>query len=406
MFKKLENIPIWQRNMYVLWVGVFLTGAGLSMVNPFLSLYIDTLGKFTKSELSLYSGGTFAISFLMMAIVSPLWGKLADSKGRKKMILRAGIGMGIVFIGMSLVGNVWQLIALRALQGAFGGFISNSNALIASETPMKRSGYAMGVMMTGSTAGTLLGPLFGGMMADAFGYRYSFMLTGTLIFISTILVLFMVKEEFTPVERGHSLSRKEVFSMLKYPGVMKGLFFTTMMIMAVNQSINPILALFVRELNHNGSNTAFLAGIVAATPGVAALIAAPRLGRIGDHLGTSKIMMFGFVLAFIVFLPMGWVSAVWQLAALRFFIGISDSTMMPALQTLITKTTPHEVVSRMFAYNQSYQAMGSVVGPIIGAVATSFFDYRGVFIISGIIIGINGIWFRHNTKPLREDGIA
>ncbi|MCM0582823.1 MFS transporter [Weissella diestrammenae] len=406
MLKKLEQFPIWQRNMYVLWVGVFLTGAGLSMVNPFLSLYIDTLGNFTKSELSLYSGATFAISFLMMAIVSPLWGKLADLKGRKKMILRAGIGMSIVFIGMSAVSNVWELMLLRALQGAFGGFISNSNALIASETPLERSGYAMGVMMTGSTAGTLLGPLFGGMMADAFGYRYSFMLTGGLILLSTILVLLLVKEVFVPVKRGETLSRQAVFKTLKYPGVMKGLFFTTMMIMTVNQSINPILALFVRELNHHGSNTALLAGIVAATPGVAALIAAPRLGRLGDKLGTSKVMMFGFGLAFIVFLPMGWVSAVWQLAALRFFIGISDSTMMPALQTLITKTAPHEVVSRMFAYNQSYQAMGSVIGPIIGAVATSFFDYRGVFIISGLIIGINGIWFRYNTRQLREDGIA
>ncbi|WP_041942391.1 multidrug efflux MFS transporter [Weissella koreensis] len=405
---KIKTMPVWQRNMYILWIGVFLTGIGLSMVTPFLSLYINTLGHYSKSMLSLYSSLAFSGSYLTMAIASPFWGRLADTKGRKKMIVRAGLAMGVAFFLMGLVTNVWQLILLRAIQGALGGFTSNANALIASETPIDRSGYSMGIMMTGSTAGTLLGPLIGGVLADTVGYRFSFTLTGGLILAATVLVIFWVKEEFSPKakEEQQTLSRKEVFAMLPYPRVMWGFFITTMMIMAVNQSINPILALFVQELTHNANNTAFLAGLVAATPGVASLIFAPQLGRLGDKYGTSKVMLSGFILGVIVFLPMGWVSAVWQLAALRFFVGITDSTMMPSIQTLITKTTPHEVVSRMFAYNQSFQSLGSVAGPIIGAVATGLFDYQGVFIISALIIGINGLWFHHNTKVLRQDGIA
>lgn len=403
---KIKAMPIWQRNMYILWAGVFLTGIGLSMVTPFLSLYINTLGHYSKNMLSLYSSLAFSGSYLTMAIASPLWGRLADTKGRKKMIVRAGLAMSVVFLLMSLVTNVWQLILLRAIQGALGGFTSNANALIASETPIERSGYSMGIMMTGTTAGTLLGPLIGGILADTVGYRFAFTLTGSLILIATILVIFWVKETFAPKQQQQPLPRKAVFAMLPYPQVMWGFFITTMMIMAVNQSINPILALFVQELNHNSNNTAFLAGLVAATPGVASLIFAPQLGRLGDKYGTSKVMLSGFILGVVVFLPMGWVSAVWQLAALRFFVGITDSTMMPSIQTLITKTTPHTVVSRMFAYNQSFQALGSVAGPIIGAIATGLFDYRGVFIISALIIGINGLWFHHNTKSLRKDGIA
>ncbi|QIL50873.1 multidrug efflux MFS transporter [Weissella coleopterorum] len=403
---KIKNMPVWQRNMYILWIGVFLTGIGLSMVIPFMSLYINTLGHYSKRMLSLYSSLAFSGSYLTIAISSPLWGRLADMKGRKKMIVRAGLGMGIVFFLMSLVTNVWQLILLRAVQGALGGFTSNANALIASETPTERSGYSMGIMMTGSTAGMLLGPLIGGVLADTIGYRFAFTLTGGLILIATILVIFWVKEVVVPKKRRQPLQRKEIFSSLPYPKVMWGFFITTMLIMAVNQSINPILALFVQELNHGSNNTALLAGLVAAMPGVASLIFAPQLGRLGDRYGTSKIMLGGFILGVVVFLPMGWVSAIWQLATLRFFVGIIDSTMMPSIQTLITKTTPHEVVSRMFAYNQSFQALGSVAGPIIGAVATGLFDYRGVFVISALIIGINGVWFHHNTKILRQDGIA
>ena len=122
-----DSEPIWQQNVFVLWFGVFMTGVALSEVMPFLSLYIDTLGTFSKNQLSFYSGAVFAISFLVTAIVSPFWGKLADRKGRKLMLLRAALGMSIVLFLMGNVTNVWQLLFLRALQGGMGGFISNAN---------------------------------------------------------------------------------------------------------------------------------------------------------------------------------------------------------------------------------------------------------------------------------------
>ena len=104
--RRLSGLPTWQRNLYVLWFGVFMTGIGFSEVMPFLSLYVDTLGHFTKNQLTFYSGAAFAITFLMTAIVSPFWGKLADSKGRKLMLLRASLGMAIVFLLMGVAQNI------------------------------------------------------------------------------------------------------------------------------------------------------------------------------------------------------------------------------------------------------------------------------------------------------------
>ena len=83
-------------------------------------------------------------------------------------------------------------------------------------------------------------------------------------------------------------------------------------------------------------------------PGIATMLAAPRFGQLGDRIGTHRIMLIGFTLAFSFMLPTCFVTAVWQLAILRFMIGISDATMLPAVQTLLTKTTPTQVTSRIF----------------------------------------------------------
>lgn len=380
-----------------------MTGIGFSEVMPFLSLYVDTLGDFTKSQLTFYSGLTFSITFLMTAIISPFWGKLADSRGRKLMLIRASLGMAIVFFLMGAVQNVWQLIFLRAMQGLFGGFISNSNAMIATQTPKEQSGYALGTLVTGVTGGQLLGPFIGGVLASLVSYRLAFIITGIIFLLVFLLVATLVKEEFTPVPKGESLSRKEVFAQLSYPKLTIGLFTTTFIIQIVNQSISPIISLFVRELNNGAGSTTLWAGLVAAMPGIATMLAAPRFGQLGDRIGTHRIMLMGFSLAFIFMLPTGFVTAVWQLAILRFMIGISDATMLPAVQTLLTKTTPTQVTSRIFAYNQSFQSLGSVAGPIMGTFVAMFFDYSGIFIASALLIVVNACLFFYRTKSLKGD---
>ncbi|MDD6416063.1 MAG: MFS transporter, partial [Lactobacillus porci] len=124
----MNKTPIWKRNLHVSAVSVFLAGIAFSEVTPFLSLYIDSLGKFSHQQLSFWSGAIFSVVFIVAALISPMWGRLADKKGRKPMILRASLGMSIVFALMGLAQNVWQLLFLRGMQGVFAGFISNSNA--------------------------------------------------------------------------------------------------------------------------------------------------------------------------------------------------------------------------------------------------------------------------------------
>lgn len=394
--------PTWQKNLIVLWFGTFMAGIGFSLVMPFMSLYIDSLGSYSNQQLNFWSGITFSSTFLITAIVSPLWGRLADQKGRKLMLLRASLGMAIVISLMGNVGNVYQLIGLRLLQGVFSGYISNATALVATGTPREKSGQVLGTLATGAVTGNLLGPLVGGVTASIFGYRLTFFITGSILFLVFLLSLFFVHEEFTPVEKNDMLPAKEIFHSLKYPHVVIGMFVTTLIIQASNNSISPIISLYIRQLMHNHGNVTLVSGIIASIPGIATLIAAPRFGRLGDKIGSEKILGIGLIFAMLVFLPMSIVTNVWQLAFLRFLVGISDACLLPAVQALITKYSPQEAAGRIFSYNQSFQAAGNVVGPMIGSSVSSIFGYRGVFISTSALVLTNYLLVHRNTKEISE----
>jgi DHA1 family multidrug resistance protein-like MFS transporter len=393
--------PQWQQNLYVLWFGCFMTGMGFSLVLPFMSLYVDTLGKFTHMQLNFWSGLTYSATYLVTAIVSPWWGRLADRKGRKLMLLRASAGMAIIIGSMAFVTNVYQLVALRALQGVVSGFISNANALIATSAPRNKSGQALGTLSTGGVTGQMIGPLLGGSIAGFFGYRVTFLITALLLTTSFLLCLFFVHETFEPVEKGQQQPAKTIIQQLPQPQLIIGMFVTTMFIMAANNSISPIIALFVRELMHGNGNVPLISGIVAALPGIATLIAAPQFGKLGDRIGTQRILLLGLIFATIVYLPQGFVTNVWQLAVLRVFVGISDAALLPAVQTILAKYSPHTIAGRIFSYNQSFQSVGQVSGPLIGSGISGFLGYNGVFFTTAALEFINFIWVWRSTKPLR-----
>lgn len=255
---------------------------------PFLPLYVEQLGVTGHSALNMWSGLVFSITFLFSAVASPFWGSLADRKGRKIMLLRSALGMAIVMMLMGLAQNIWQFLILRALLGLLGGFIPNANALIATQIPRQKSGWALGTLSTGAVSGALLGPLAGGFLADHWGLRTVFFLTASVLLVCFILTLFFIREQFVPVAKKEMLNARDVFSSLKSPKLVLSLFVTTMIIQVATGSIAPILTLYVRDLAGDVGNIAFISGMIASVPGVAALISAPRLGKLGDRIGPEK----------------------------------------------------------------------------------------------------------------------
>lgn len=390
--------PIWKRNIHFLALAVFIAGLAFSEFMPFLALYIETLGHFNHQLLNFWSGLIYASMFVVSALVSPWWGKLADRYGRRPMILRAGLGMAIVLSLMGAVNNVWQLLVLRLLQGFFSGFISNCNALIATETPKQHAGQALGFMASSVTAGTLLGPFLGGFIASFLGYRFTFFVTGGLLFISFLLTLRYVHEEgFKPISKADTPSFQTVVQQLRSPQLIAGLLLTTLIIQAANSSINPIVSLFVRELMHHTGNIVLIAGLVAALPGISNFLVALRLGALGDEVGTQKIILSGFIAASVLFFATALVQNVYQLGSLRFLIGFSDACLFPQVQTLLSKNAPEQLTGRLFSWNQSAMCIGNIAGPLLGSTISGAFNYSSVFLLTGLMVVINLLLFRSNV---------
>ena len=391
----------WKRNLLISWIGCFFTGASFSLVMPFIPLYIEELGA-PASQVPLLSGLAISITALAAAIVAPIWGNLADRKGRRLMMIRAAAGMTVTMGALAFVPNVYWLLVMRFFTGVLSGYIPNATALIAYQAPREKSGWASGTLATGAIAGNLIGPLMGGILAELLGMKNVFIITGMILFITLLLTIFLVKETFEPVEKKNLMSTKEILGQSTRRSVLFGLFFTSLILQLGMTSISPILTLYIRELSTDTGSVLFLSGLIVSVAGVSAVISSPYLGRLGDRIGNHKILLLGLVFSFCCFIPMGLVTAPWQLGVLRFLLGFSTGALMPSVNTLISKITPPEGVSRIFGYNQMFNNFGQVLGPLVGSAVAQAYSYSAVFFVTAGFVLLNIflslVNFRHDLK--------
>ena len=172
----------WRRNLWVCVGGSFPTIVGMTLLVPFLPLYVRELGASTDAEVLRWSGIAYGAPFFTAALTAPLWGVLGDRYGRKSMLIRASLGMTVAMSLIGLAQTVWQLVALRLLVGLLGGYSSAATILVAAQAPKERSGWALGVLSSGIMAGAVVGPLLGGVLPEVIGIRRTFFFTGALIF--------------------------------------------------------------------------------------------------------------------------------------------------------------------------------------------------------------------------------
>ncbi len=396
----------WKLNLIVLWIGQFLVNAGTTMITPFLALYLSQdLGVQGEHEIGIWAGLIFAANFLTSFIFQPIWGKLADRYGRKIMLLRSGFGMAIVIVLMGFARNPWELLLLRLLNGTISGFNPAAISLVSGTSPKARMGFAMGMMQSGVVAGTILGPLIGGSLADLVGFRPIFYITGTLILIASFLALFLVKENFNREEASHVpqvtvlQGLKELSNIPQLPA----LFAVTFLLQFAMVSPMSLLPLYVQKLHNSTVDIAFWAGAVIAVTGVSNMISSPILGKISDKIGAHRILTYALIGTALTLIPQAFVQSVWQLITVRFLMGIFMGGLLPSVNALIRSYTPDGMESRSFGFNSSTLALGNMLGAVIGGLLSGFIGIEGLFIISGCLLLLNTVWVRfklyaHNDK--------
>jgi MFS family permease len=385
-------MPIWKRNLYVCWFGMFVTGIGMSQIAPILPLYIKQLGVNDPGSISQFSGLAFGITFIVSAIFSPIWGIAADKYGRKPMLLRASLGMAVVIGSMGFAHNVYVLIGLRMLQGVITGYGTACTILIATQTDKEHSGWALGVLSTAMTSGSLIGPMVGGFIVEHLGMRSSFFIIGALMMIAFITTTLFVKESF--VRQDTKVPRfKEVWSSVPEKSLTITLFITFFVLTMAMYSIEPIITVYVAQLTQTTHYVALIAGIAFSASGLASIIAAPRLGKLSDQVGAHKVILVALIVAGILFIPQAFVRNPWQLAGLRFLFGLAAAGLSPSINALIKKITPDPLIGRVFGFSNSASYLGVFGGAVFGGQVAAWLGIRYVFFITSALLLINAVWF-------------
>lgn len=398
----MSGTPGWQRMLWILALAQLLSSVGFSMIFPFLPNYVTELGADSGISTVFWTGMVFSAQAITMSVASPLWGAVADRYGRKPMLVRAMLGAAVVVTLMGFVSNAEQLVLLRAIQGIVAGTVSAGNALVASLAPRNRTGYAMSLLQTANWGGVALGPLMGGILADQYGYASSFVITGILLFIGGLLVVFGVREKFVPVPRAE---RKSILGGWRQLLVKRGM--PTTFIARFTSSLGrgllvPILPLFVPLIMAGSEGVSTFTGLVIGVSSATGTVSSLLLGSLGDRTGHKRILIVSGVLSALSYLAMAFVTDSWQLLVLNALSGFATGGLMPALSALIASYAAEDEIGSAFGLDNSVMSAARAVSPLVAVGVASLFGYQAVFVIGALIFLATVIlsWLRlPDTNP-------
>ena len=381
----------WKKTFISAFTAQVLSILGFSFALPFLPFFIGDLGVTGGGEQAFWAGMVLSAAGLTFALSAPLWGILADRYGRKLMVCRAMFGGALVLLLMSFVQTVGQLMVCRLIQGALTGTVAASVALVASVVPQKRSGFALGMMQTAVFIGAAVGPFFGGVVADALGYRASFRFGGLLCLVGGLVVYFGIHEVFTaPQQRQNNHNRpgfKQIF-------LLRGFFVAVLIMFCVqfsNTMINPSFPLIVKEILPNTKNLNSVTGCVVATVALAAAFSAGVLGHVGDKLGHRKVLVGCCLVACLGSAGHYWAYSLNQLIVARILFGLAVAGMLPAANAMIHGITDQASLGKAYGLATSLSMLGVAAGPFTGGYLASLAGLRVPFLTAAVVQLILGL---------------
>jgi MFS family permease len=371
--------------MFVCLFGSFTTIVAMTLLLPFLPLYVAQLGVRNHAAIVQWSGIAYGATFFAAALVAPLWGRLADRYGCKLMLVRASLGMAVAMSLIGMAGNVWQLVALRLFTGFAGGYASGSTVLVATQTPKARVGWALGALSSGIMAGNLVGPLIGGLLPPLIGIRKTFWLAGGVIFITFLATSFLIREEPNAATKRAAKPRIG-WAAIPDKGPVIAMLVTGMLLMLANMSIEPIITVYVSQLVHDQSRVTLISGFAMSAAALGSILSASRLGRLADRVGHWNVLIGGLIAASLLLIPQAFVTAGWQLIFLRFLMGLALGGLLPCIASVIRHHVPDGAGGGVLGTSTSAQYAGQVIGPVAGGFIGGQFGMRPVFLATCLLL--------------------
>jgi DHA1 family multidrug resistance protein-like MFS transporter len=401
----------WKRNLAIIWVAELAAIAGFSVVQPFLPYYVQELGVTDLNQVELWSGALFAAQAITMTIFAPIWGSLADRYGRKMMVQRAMFGGAVILAAMGFVHNVQQLVILRAIQGMLTGTVAAATTLVASSVPRERSGYAMGLLQMAVWGGASVGALVGGLVADTWGYRAAFWVTGAILFVSGLVTWRFVEEDFRPAARAKGRPQDGFWYGLKLvvrDRDMVALFSVRLTMRMGILLMGPLLPLFIQSLVPASTRVASLAGLVSGVSAATSAVGAVTLGRASDRLGYRRVLLVCGLLTAVLFVPQFFVTTPLQLIVLQGAVGVVMSGVLASISALLANLAPDGRQGAVYGVDASVVSLANAVGPMLGASVAAAFGLRLPFLVAAgaLALGAGLAWgFVPKPAEARERAI-
>jgi MFS family permease len=220
-----------------------------------------------------------------------------------------------------------------------------------------------------------------------------------VIFISFLGTVFLIKEERRPPKARQAARGGWAAIPNKRP--VMAMLLTGMLLLLANMSIEPIITVYVEQLVHQADQVTLVSGVVMSAAALGSILSASRLGKLADRVGHWNVVTCGMLVSALLLIPQAFVTASWQLVALRFMMGLSLGGLLPCIAAVIRHNVPDAVAGKTLGYSTSAQYAGQVLGPLAGGFVGGHLGMRSVFLGTSVLMAIGAgfnWWARTNAQ--------
>jgi MFS family permease len=172
--------------IYLLFAIQLVSMGAMEMSGPFWPVHLRGLSS-SESVFSFASIAVYVGPMLGIILTSAFWGRIGDRYGHKLMMIRALAGLSLTQLGLALFSDIWVILILRFLQGAFAGYIAPAQAYgVSIEAPSRRA-RLFAILQISTNVGSLLGAVVGGLILDYATFFWINIIASALCALCTVI---------------------------------------------------------------------------------------------------------------------------------------------------------------------------------------------------------------------------